>query len=481
MNLTLDFCLKVGELLLSSGAGAADVAATMRALARHLDLRTADVDITFVNLAMSYQESVDTVPILATRQVKLRTIDYEDLTRVDHLVRAVLRDDIDLKDARAELGRIVSTGHGRPRWAITVGTAILAAGVAVLLGGHLPVVLLAAVAAAVIDRIQIVMARRRVPVFYQQVASAGVASLLAVPLTLLPFDVDVSKAITANIVVLLAGLGFMGAFQDALTGFYITAGARITEVLLSTAGIIAGVSGGLAIARTLGIHLPVIEPGATDLQSIGMAMAGAAVGAAAFAYSSYASRRTLLPIAAIAALAAGIALGVPTEVGRTWAVAAAALFVGLVSYSVSGRLRVPPLVIVVPAVVPLLPGLSIYRGLTLLSAQGDQGATPGLLAMFTAFSIAVALSSGVLLGEYVAQPLRREARRLESRLAGPRLVGPVHPGTRRERRRRRRSVREVAGAAKDAAKEAGRNVVEETPPPPPEEPGDETVSRSSSA
>jgi hypothetical protein len=31
----------------------------------------------------------------------------------------------------------------------------------------------------------------------------------------------------------------------------------------------------------------------------------------------------------------------------------------------------------------------------------------------------------VILGEYVAQPLKREARRLESKLAGPRLVGPL--------------------------------------------------------
>jgi uncharacterized membrane protein YjjP (DUF1212 family) len=439
VNLTLDFCLKVGELLLSSGAGAADVTATMRALARHLGLRNADVDVTFINLEMAYQENPETVPVLATRQVKIRTTDYEDLTRVDHLVREVLRDDVDLRGARAELGRITSTGHGRRRWAVTGGLAVMAAGVAVQLGGGLSVVVLAALAATLIDRLQLWMSRRRVPVFYQQVASAGVASLLAVSVSR-PFDVDVSTAITANIVVLLAGLGFMGALQDALTGFYITAGARITEVLLSTAGIIAGVSAGIALARMVGLDLPPIEPGAASLASVSRALIGAAIGAAAFAYASYGPRRSLLPIAAIAALAEGIMVGFPDEFGRTWAVAGAAFFVGLVSYAVSGRLRIPPLVIVVPAVVPLLPGLSIYRGLTLLGAQGNEGGTAGLLAMFTAASIAVALASGVILGEYVAQPLHREARRLENRLAGPRLVGPVSTRSHRERRRGRRTA-----------------------------------------
>ena len=54
-------------------------------------------------------------------------------------------------------------------------------------------------------------------------------------------------------------------------------------------------------------------------------------------------------------------------------------------------------------------------------------------------SVAIALASGVILGEYVAQPLKREARRLESRLAGPRLVGPYRAMSRAERRSLRKS------------------------------------------
>ena len=55
LNLTLDFCLRVGELLLSSGAGAADVIATMQSLAWHYGVRNPEIDITFTSLSMSYQ------------------------------------------------------------------------------------------------------------------------------------------------------------------------------------------------------------------------------------------------------------------------------------------------------------------------------------------------------------------------------------------------------------------------------------------
>ena len=67
-------------------------------------------------------------------------------------------------------------------------------------------------------------------------------------------------------------------------------------------------------------------------------------------------------------------------------------------------------------------------------ADGGYFVSQGILALMTAISVAIALASGVILGEYVAQPLKREARKLESRLAGPRLVGPFRAMTRAERR-----------------------------------------------
>jgi uncharacterized membrane protein YjjP (DUF1212 family) len=433
LNLTLDLCLRVGELLLASGAGAADVTATMRSLSWHLGVRHADIDVTFTSLSMSFQRSPEELAVLQVRQVKQRDIDYEDLTLVDHLVRDVLHDEIDLHEARATLARITSSGHTLPRWAVSIGWGLMAGGFAVQLGGSFTVVVGAFVAAVCIDRLQLVMARRRLPVFYRQVGGGAVATLIAVAAAQTTLDVDTSQVVTANIVMLLAGIGFMGGLQDALSGFYVTAGARLTEALLATAGIIAGVRGGLTVAEVAGIQVGRVEPGAMTLESVPLMVVGGAVCAGAFAFASYAPRRIIAPIALVAAVALGIAETLTVQgFDRAWAVAMAAFFVGLVSYTVAGRMRVPPLVVVVSAVVPMLPGLSIYRGLTLLGGQGADAAE-GLLAMATAASVAIALASGVILGEYIAQPLKREARRLPARLSGPRLVGPLRDSRRRGR------------------------------------------------
>ncbi|GAA4089930.1 threonine/serine exporter ThrE family protein [Nocardioides kongjuensis] len=443
LHRTLDLCLKVGEVLLSSGAGAADVVATMRALARTLGVRHTQVDVTFTSLAMSVQQGPDEPPVVQLRAVTQRDIDYEDLTRVDHLVRDVIAGDTDLEGARTELAQIVSSGHARPRWAATLGLGVMCGGVGLQLGGSLVVVLVATVAAICIDRLQMLMTRRRLPGFYQQVAGGVVATVLAALGTRLAepwVHLNASLVVTANIIVLLAGIGFMGAIQDALSGFFVTGGARILEAVLATAGIIAGVSGGLSLCAAVGLEIPTLTLPRFDLVGVTAVAVGGAVGAAAFAFASYAPLRTLLPVGVLGGL--GIAA---TEAmseagaGRTFAVGLSAFVIGLFGYTVGRRFRVPPLVVVVSAVVPLLPGLSIYRGLFLLGEDGGQQAAQGLLAMVTAASVAIALASGVILGEYVAQPVMREARRVEARLAGPRLVGVT-----RARRRGRGRTRERA-------------------------------------
>ncbi len=424
---TLDLALRIGEMLLSSGAGAADVTATMLAVTRALGLRGVVADVTFTALALHHQVSLDEPGSVQTRRVTHREIDYEDLTLVDHLVRDVVDGNLDRDEARAALARIVSSGHRRPRWAVNLGWGAVGAGTALLLGGGAVITLVAFAAAVCIDRIQRAMTVRRMPVFYQQVAGGLFATLLASAIAAAGLDIDPSLVVTASIVMLLAGIGFVGATQDALSGFPLTAGARSLEAMLATAGIIAGVTGGFDLADALGVDLGRLDPGAYDLANPALLTLGGAVVSAAFAFSSYAPLRTLVPVALVGSLASMVySLAVNLHVGPAWSTAFAAVAVGVISYTVAGTIRVPPLVVVMCGVVPLLPGLAIYRGLAQLAL--GQG---GTLSLVGAAATAIALASGAILGQYLAQPLKREARRLETRLSGPRLVGPLRSRTHR--------------------------------------------------
>jgi uncharacterized membrane protein YjjP (DUF1212 family) len=432
---TLDLALRVGEVLLSSGAGAADVTATMWSVVHACGVRGVDIDVTFTVLTISHQASYDEPALVQVRHVRHRDIDYEDLTVVDHIVADLLRGDIDRDEARSRLAQVVSSGHRRPRWAATLGYGVMGAGVGMLLGGNWVVNVIAFAAAVAIDLLVRAMSRRRLPGFYQQVAGGLLATLVAVGTEASGIEVEPSFVVTVGIIMLLAGIGFMGAVQDALTGFPLTASARVLEAMLSTAGIIAGVSLGLTVGRMLEVDLGRLDPGAASLSDAGAVVLGATVAAAAFGFACYAPLRSLPVTALVAGAAAMTSLLMESQgFGRAWSAATAAVLIGLVSYALSGWVRVPPLVVVVSAIVPLLPGLAIYRGLSLLAAGGN-----GILSLMSAAAIAIALASGVILGEYVAQPLRREARRLEHRLSGPRLVGPL-----RARSVKRRSAKPAA-------------------------------------
>ncbi len=436
ISATMDLALRIGELLLSSGAGAGDVSAAMNNVARACGLRRFTADVMFTELTMSQQSSPDAPALIQIRQVRYRDVDYGDVTEVDHLIRELVAGEVDRVEATSRLNRIISSGHARPRWSVTLALGVMGAGVGLLLGGDWLVVVLAAAAAMLVDLLQRQMGRRRLPAFYQQVAGGLLATLIAVGVAATPADVSPSLVISTSIVMLLAGVNFLGAIQDALTGFPVTAGARILEAVLATAGIVAGVSGGLQVADVLGVDLGRVDPGAYTLAAVPAMMLGGAVAAAAYAFSAYAPTRALAPIAAVSAVAVGLyAVAFDRGFGIAWSSALAALLLGLVSYPVASRARIPALVVVAAGIMPFLPGLSIFRGLTLMGTNPSAG----LLAMVTAAAIAIGLSSGAILGEYLAQPIRREARRLEAKLAGPRLVGPhTVLGVRGVRRRRAR-------------------------------------------
>jgi uncharacterized membrane protein YjjB (DUF3815 family) len=106
--------------------------------------------------------------------------------------------------------------------------------------------------------------------------------------------------------------------------------------------------------------------------------------------------------------------------------ALAATLVGFCGGVLARRLKVTPLVVAVSGITPLLPGLSTYLGLYELATRAS-----GFSTIMRAVATGLALAAGVVLGEYLAQPVRTGLGRLERKLAGPRMAGPLHPAKRR--------------------------------------------------
>ncbi|GAB2735604.1 threonine/serine exporter family protein [Salinifilum aidingensis] len=446
VHLVLDLGLRIGEVQMASGAGASDVTATIIAVTNAYGLPHCEVDVIYTSITVSCYRGTEQSPITSARVVRNRSTDYTRLADVESLVRRITAGEITSADAYAELDRITTAPHPFPRWVATLAWAGMAASLAVLLAGGsltssedraLPIV--AAVATALIDRIGRYVNRRGLPFFYQQIIGGGIATTVALVSHGLGILGNPALAVASSIIVLLSGMTVVGAMQDAITGYNVTAAGRIAEIALMSAGLIAGVVlalyGGLQIFGENGFV------GGLDVRDIGRAtmlspavhlpvqlLAGAST-ATCFALASYAQPRPWIAAGIGGAITAMVhALLIMVNVDSVLASAAATTVVGFIGGIVARRLRVPPLVVAVSAVVPLLPGLATYRGLFELSVLGNPA---GLTTIMLAVATGLALGAGIVLGEFLAQPVRTRLGRLERKLAGPRMSGPLRPANRR--------------------------------------------------
>jgi uncharacterized membrane protein YjjB (DUF3815 family) len=95
--------------------------------------------------------------------------------------------------------------------------------------------------------------------------------------------------------------------------------------------------------------------------------------------------------------------------------ATAAVVVAFCGESLTDRLRIPPLLVAVCGIVPLLPGLAIYRGLFAIVVEADLPG--GVNTLVGAAVIGLGLAAGVALGEYFGRTLRGTRDRFDRRVS----------------------------------------------------------------
>ena len=95
----LDVCMRVGEILLSSGESVDEVTATMLRLANAAGLPAVDVDITFTSITMCCHRGNAAQPVTSMRLVRYRTLDLSRLAVTDRIVGDLEAGRIDVRTA----------------------------------------------------------------------------------------------------------------------------------------------------------------------------------------------------------------------------------------------------------------------------------------------------------------------------------------------------------------------------------------------
>lgn len=423
----IDFCLRLGEAMLVTGASVADTTASLLRVCRAYSLTGVHVDITYTSVTISMHRGVHRDPITVMRIVSHMGTDYSRLEALHTLVREVAEnkgDPGDIEDNLGELEYILEQPHSYRRGIVTAAWAGMGAGVAMLLGGGVMMVFVAAFATALVDLVQVRLARRGLSAFFGQVVGATIAAGLAVVLIIVRdhtggiwwlAQVRPSIVVASSIVALLAGMSVVTAAQDTLDGFYLTAGARTYEVILLTGGIVAGVLLVLSLARRAGVNLYVIPTnGLVDSRTI--QIVAAALIAGAFAISAHCAPRAVLVSTAVggASWAVFATLSALTQASQAVASGVAAFAIGCVAPTLTRRLHVPSIAVTAAGIVPLLPGLAVYKGVIYFVTQNAE--TTWVDSFLVAILVGLALSVGVSLGTLLGRQISAGADSLTSKV-----------------------------------------------------------------
>lgn len=265
----LDLTIRLAEVMLSSGSGTADVVATAQDVAQAYQLTDCVVDITVTTIIVSALATTDTPPVTIMRSVRTRSTDYSRLAELDRLVQRITSGGVAVDQAHEAMDELTERPHPYPRWLATAGAAGFALGVAMLLGGTWLTCVLAAVTSGVIDRLGRLLNRIGTPLFFQRVFGAGIATLVAVAAYLIAGQ-DPTALVATGIVVLLSGMTLVGSMQDAVTGYMLTALARLGDALFLTAGIVVGILISLRGVTNAGIQIELHVDATTTLATPGM-------------------------------------------------------------------------------------------------------------------------------------------------------------------------------------------------------------------
>ncbi|MFJ6619692.1 threonine/serine exporter ThrE family protein [Kitasatospora sp. NPDC091335] len=401
----LDLALLVGELMLASGEAAEDVEAAMLAVARAYRVHPCDPQVTFTRVAISYQPGPSEPSLVAECSVRRPAVDYARLAAVFRLVTAITVGGLAVSEAHA---RLVATRRHSRRYSgrlLVLSSGGMAGAATLLIGGRADarawlVFASAVVAALAGERLAALVARHDLPAFYQFVVAAVPAAVIGILLSFNGLHLRGSVVITGGLFAVLPGWPMVAAAQDGLTGFYLTAAARLLEALYLMAGVVIGVMAVLYVGVNNGADLAAqaAPPGAVNPP---LQLAAAVLLTLAFAVLLNTEPATL-PAVLLNSAAGWTTYGVLVNAGGE-PIVATGLAAGLVG--LSGQLMArcrgsSALPHITAALGPLLPGSVLYFGM-LAFVRGEPEV--GLSGIGRACAMAMALAIGVNLGRELAR------------------------------------------------------------------------------
>lgn len=382
--------------------------------------------ITLDQITVSQARGLEAEPLTLFRPVAMREVNNMTIQAIQQLIYEIRTGKHTLDEAEARLDRILAKPKAYPKWLPHIAGSLIAPTISLMYTTNWRSILLIFGISLIIDRMLSLLTRKSVVPFFRQIAAsifvtlaAGVVAWLAHKQVGYFVGMHPTVTVVTGIFMLISGLAIVGAVQDAIEEYYVTASARVLRVLFSTGGIVTGVVIGLYIAKQLHIGISV-SPNPLGLTALKFQILGGGLAAAAYALSTQTRLRAIL----WAGLIGGGGLAImhlfrQHGMAIVAATGIAAIFVGLVASLFSRNWRTPSSGIISACIIPLVPGLSLYTGLMQLVNYPPENPLflRGIATLFTVAGTALAIGAGASFGIMLGRPLYRHVTQNRNTIA----------------------------------------------------------------
>ncbi|MFB9776182.1 threonine/serine exporter family protein [Brevibacterium otitidis] len=417
----MELAVEIGAIMLRAGAPTSDVEVSVIATCTALGLPTAEVDLTSNSLTVHYSDPEGRL-LNVMRVSREESIHFSKLASVHKLVSDIVDGKVEYLEASERIDAIRQQRRPFANWFVAVAWGVLVSCFVILLGGSAVAAAIGFGMAIVIDRFGGLLARLNVPPFFTVMGQSTFATVLAMAAWTFGLIALPQFLVAAGIVLLLPTAGLIAAVQDSLTNFPLTASAKAVTVGTTLAGIVSGIALGLMIGRAAGlspIEVIVTSSGIEALTTIISLIAAILVGMCG-AIGMQASKRQILVAGLIGGIGFVVYVGCSLlGLGNVVTCFIAASVVGLIVRPVALHRGAPPIVLMLPAIFPLLQGLSIFSAAyQIVQPQDAIPLSMGLSSLFTAVTANAAIAVGAVFGDFLARPIYRRVRKRRARAAG---------------------------------------------------------------
>ena len=410
----VEIVLRLGAVMLAAGSPTDDVQRAMQTAAAAVGLTRTTAIVSFGTISLTSFAGPATQPVTAMHLVPERVADYRRLSAAATLVGDLRVGKVDIAGAAAELDRIESLETAWPEPLTSLAQAGSAAASTLLFGGSAVDAFATLVIGMLVQPIAIRLDRSGLPPFFRSLVGPLVSSILVGLAVAAGAPINAALVLTGSLLRFLPGAALVAGMRDLIDQSIISGSARLAEAFLLGAAVAAGTVIGIGLANEFGVLLEVGTTGTARWQFfVQVVAAGFACGFGAVRLGE--PRFALLTASLLGALGWAVFLLVAPLTASVTATAVAGLVVGTLGRILALRAASPVVLWVVPASLPLLPGLLIVNGM--LAAD----TASGLIQLSSAVATALALGASVAFGDIVVQTLLQ----VRTEVINPVIMGPV--------------------------------------------------------